>query len=81
VHALPRKETKAFTERAREPQHVGIYTGLFLPNSTAHPFQASEGEVSPSYGLLDLTVYGRQETWEDSPAGWPHRWAGLVNYC
>jgi predicted dithiol-disulfide oxidoreductase (DUF899 family) len=24
-----------------------------------------------SYGLLDLTVYGRQEPWEDSPAGWP----------
>ena len=24
-----------------------------------------------SYGLLDMTVYGRQETWEDSPAGWP----------
>jgi predicted dithiol-disulfide oxidoreductase (DUF899 family) len=23
-----------------------------------------------SYGLLDLTVYGRQETWEDSPRGW-----------
>ncbi len=30
--------------------------------------------MAPSYGLLDLTVYGRQETWEDSPAGWPHRW-------
>ncbi|HEY3835551.1 MAG TPA: DUF899 family protein [Bryobacteraceae bacterium] len=27
-----------------------------------------------SYHLLDLTVYGRQEKWEDSPAGWPqHR--------
>ncbi len=26
------------------------------------------------YTLLDLTVYGRQESWEDSPAGWPHRW-------
>jgi len=25
-------------------------------------------------GLLDLTVYGRQEAWEDSPAGWPQRW-------
>ena len=25
-----------------------------------------------SYRLLDLTVYGRQETWEDSPAGWPN---------
>jgi predicted dithiol-disulfide oxidoreductase (DUF899 family) len=24
-----------------------------------------------SYPLLDLTVYGRQESWEDSPAGWP----------
>ncbi len=24
-----------------------------------------------SYRLLDLTVYGRQETWEDSPPGWP----------
>jgi predicted dithiol-disulfide oxidoreductase (DUF899 family) len=27
-----------------------------------------------SYRLLDLTVYGRQEAWEDSPAGWPKRW-------
>jgi predicted dithiol-disulfide oxidoreductase (DUF899 family) len=27
-----------------------------------------------SYRLLDLTVYGRQETWEDSPTGWPQRW-------
>jgi len=26
-----------------------------------------------SYGLLDLTVYGRQERWEDSPTGWPQR--------
>jgi predicted dithiol-disulfide oxidoreductase (DUF899 family) len=26
-----------------------------------------------SYRLLDLTVYGRQEQWEDSPPGWP-RW-------
>jgi predicted dithiol-disulfide oxidoreductase (DUF899 family) len=24
-----------------------------------------------SYHLLDLTVYGRQEKWEDSPEGWP----------
>lgn len=24
-----------------------------------------------SYHLLDLTVYGRQEKWEDSPHGWP----------
>ena len=24
-----------------------------------------------SYGLMDMTVFGRQERWEDSPAGWP----------
>jgi predicted dithiol-disulfide oxidoreductase (DUF899 family) len=24
-----------------------------------------------SYALMDLTVYGRQESWEDSPPGWP----------
>jgi predicted dithiol-disulfide oxidoreductase (DUF899 family) len=26
-----------------------------------------------SYGLMDLTVFGRQEAWEDSPPGWPQR--------
>jgi predicted dithiol-disulfide oxidoreductase (DUF899 family) len=29
-----------------------------------------------SYRLLDLTVDGRQETWEDSPASWPQRFNG-----
>src|ERR1022692_2493586 len=27
--------------------------------------------MAPAYGLLDRTVYGRQETWENSPPGWP----------
>ena len=26
---------------------------------------------APGYPFLDLTPYGRQEKWEDSPAGWP----------
>ena len=29
--------------------------------------------MNNSYSLLDLTVYGRQEAWEDSPSGWPRR--------
>jgi predicted dithiol-disulfide oxidoreductase (DUF899 family) len=29
-----------------------------------------------SYRLLDFTAYGRQEMWEDSPAGWPQRFEG-----
>jgi predicted dithiol-disulfide oxidoreductase (DUF899 family) len=27
--------------------------------------------IMPMLKLLDMTVYGRQETWEDSPDGWP----------
>ncbi len=27
-----------------------------------------------SYALMDLTVYGRQESWEDSPPGRPQQW-------
>jgi hypothetical protein len=27
-----------------------------------------------NYALMDTTVYGRQEPWEDSPAGWPQPW-------
>jgi predicted dithiol-disulfide oxidoreductase (DUF899 family) len=29
--------------------------------------------MGSSYAMLDMTVYGRQEVWEDSPAGWPQR--------
>jgi predicted dithiol-disulfide oxidoreductase (DUF899 family) len=29
--------------------------------------------LTDSYSLLDVTPYGRQEDWEDSPAGWPQR--------
>jgi len=32
-----------------------------------------------SYRLLDLTVYGRQEAWEDSPPGWPQPMKGKEN--
>ena len=27
--------------------------------------------VAPTYVLLDMSPYGRQEQFEDSPAGWP----------
>src|SRR5579859_1426122 len=33
-----------------------------------------------SFRLLDLTIYGRQETWEDSPSGWPQRFQGKQNF-
>ena len=36
--------------------------------------------IGNSYRLLDLTIYGRQEAWEDSPAGWPQRPEGEHPY-
>jgi predicted dithiol-disulfide oxidoreductase (DUF899 family) len=33
--------------------------------------QRGSEELGNVWGLLDVTPYGRQETWEDSPAGWP----------
>jgi predicted dithiol-disulfide oxidoreductase (DUF899 family) len=32
--------------------------------------------MGSSYAMLDLTVYGRQESWEDSPDGWPRLYLG-----
>ena len=29
--------------------------------------------LTDTYRLLDVTPYGRQEDWEDSPSGWPQR--------
>jgi predicted dithiol-disulfide oxidoreductase (DUF899 family) len=29
--------------------------------------------IDYNYALMDLTAYGRQESWEDSPAGWPQQ--------
>jgi hypothetical protein len=43
-------------------------TGSRGINSTGRGTEA----MAWSYALLDRTVYGRQEVWEDSPEGWPH---------
>lgn len=34
-------------------------------------FARGEEAFMQVFGLLDLTPYGRQERWEDSPSGWP----------
>ena len=30
-------------------------------------------DLTDTYNLLDVTPYGRQEDWEDSPPGWPQK--------
>ncbi len=41
-----------------------------------HTYSTGSRGVEPllvSYGFLDMTPYGRQEDWEDSPPGWPQK--------
>ena len=42
--------------------------GVYLTYETDH--RGTE-VMDTALGLLDRTAYGRQEPWEDSPAGWP----------
>ena len=35
-------------------------------------------EMENSYALMDLTLYGRREPWEDSPDGWPQDVTGYT---
>ncbi|MDQ1567769.1 MAG: hypothetical protein QOF96_2649 [Actinomycetota bacterium] len=38
---------------------------------TYHTTARGSDRLRMDFNLLDLTAFGRQETWEDSPAGWP----------
>ncbi|WP_202080453.1 DUF899 family protein [Caldalkalibacillus salinus] len=59
-------------------RHFGILVSYIRDGDKVYETYWTTGRgnelMSPSYGLLDLTVYGRQEFWEDSPEGWPQRW-------
>lgn len=46
---------------------------VFLTNETIH---RGVEVIMAQAQLLGLTVYGRQETWEDSPEGWPQHPTG-----
>jgi predicted dithiol-disulfide oxidoreductase (DUF899 family) len=59
-------------------RHFGILVTYLRDDDKVYETYWTTGRgnelMAPSSGLLDLTVYGRQELWEDSPAGWPQRW-------
>ncbi len=40
---------------------------------TYSSYERGNESVTDSYQLLDLTPYGRQEDFEDSPPGWPQK--------
>jgi predicted dithiol-disulfide oxidoreductase (DUF899 family) len=56
-------------------RHFGILVSYLRDGAKVYETYWTTGRgnelMAPSYGLLDLTVHGRQEFWEDSPEGWP----------
>lgn len=63
---------------AQEPEGESHGLSVFfqLNGDIYHTYSAYARGVeglTDAYSLLDVTPFGRQEDWEDSPAGWPQR--------
>lgn len=59
-----------------EGEDHGLSVFFRLEDEVFHTYSAYARGVemlTDSYRLLDVTPYGRQEDFEDSPAGWPQR--------
>jgi predicted dithiol-disulfide oxidoreductase (DUF899 family) len=59
-----------------EGESHGLSVFFRLNGEVFHTYSAYARGVeslTDAYSLLDVTPYGRQEDWEDSPAGWPQR--------
>jgi predicted dithiol-disulfide oxidoreductase (DUF899 family) len=74
-----RDEAELATAGALSSMHGeahGLSVFFRVDDGVFHTYSAyargTEG-LTDSYSLLDVTPYGRQEDWEDSPPGWPQR--------
>jgi predicted dithiol-disulfide oxidoreductase (DUF899 family) len=59
-----------------EGEAHGLSVFFRLDDEIYHTYSAYARGVeclTDAYSLLDVTPYGRQEDWEDSPAGWPQK--------
>ncbi len=72
-------KNKAALEReggagAHKGEWPGLSVFLLIDDNVFHTYSMYGRGLDPlfhTYTLLDLTPYGRQESWEDSPEGWP----------
>jgi len=72
------------------PPDGGFQVNVFLcDGDTVYRTYNTQGrgteQLSHSFPLIDLLPYGRQEEWQDSPAGWPQsptysRWAPVESF-
>jgi predicted dithiol-disulfide oxidoreductase (DUF899 family) len=66
-------EDKGLSYLVEGEQHgtsVFFRDGVDVYHTYSNYARGTEG-TTDTYGLLDLTPYGRQESFEDSPEGWP----------
>ena len=70
---LDAREAEAYFRKGE--QHA-LSVFFRIGDEVFHTYSAyargTEG-LTDAYNLLDTTPYGRQEDWEDSPAGWPQK--------
>ncbi len=74
-------ETKAEREARGKPistegEAPGLSVFFRLGDDVFHTYSTyarGAERLTDTYSLLDVTPYGRQEDWEDSPSGWPQR--------
>jgi predicted dithiol-disulfide oxidoreductase (DUF899 family) len=67
-----------YASRGREDEGEGPGMSVFfrIGDDVYHTYSVYARGLEPitdSYDFLDLTPYGRQEDFEDSPAGWPQK--------
>ncbi len=61
---------------SREGEEPGLSVFFRDEESVFHTYSSFARGVealTDTYSLLDVTPYGRQEDWEDSPPGWPQK--------
>lgn len=74
-------QTKAELEARRGPGNLegedhGLSVFFRMNDDVFHTYSTygrGTEALTDSYSLLDVTPYGRQEDWEDSPSGWPQK--------
>jgi predicted dithiol-disulfide oxidoreductase (DUF899 family) len=76
---MPWYSAAASAEALLAGRWFGMQVGYLRDGDQVYETYWSSGRageaMNPSYGILDMTVYGRQEPWEDSPVGWPQSFA------
>ena len=77
---IPHGENPRAEHILRAAQHVFLRDGDTVYR-TWHTTGRGVEQLGHVFGLIDVLPWGRQEQWQDSPAGWPQRptyagWAG-----